>query len=155
MTSQIASEALIPNPRLSAFSPFIGTWTTVGHHEMMPGITLHGHTVFEWHEGGAFVRVRSAIDEKGIPSAIALIGSDDAVEQFTMLYFDERGVSRQFEVSIAGRVLRWSRTAPGFSQRFVLTMDVSGDTLVGVSSLSKDDATWEQDMELTYARDRA
>jgi hypothetical protein len=47
MTRQLASEALIPNPRLSAFKPFIGTWTTVGHHSMMPGITLHGRTTFE------------------------------------------------------------------------------------------------------------
>ena len=26
----IAHEASIPNPKLAAFTPFIGTWTTVG-----------------------------------------------------------------------------------------------------------------------------
>jgi hypothetical protein len=138
MTSQVASEAMIPNPRLSAFKPLIGTWTTVGHHSMMRGITLHGRTAFEWHEGGAFLRIRSEIEEEGIPSAIALIGSDDSVTMLTMLYFDERAVARRFEVTMVDGTLRWWRTAPGFSQRYVLTVDPDGDTLHGVSSLSKD-----------------
>jgi hypothetical protein len=148
----LASEALIPNPRLAAFEPFVGTWATVGSHSMMPGITLHGRTVFEWHEGGAFLCVRSEIEEPGIPSAIALIGSDDESQTYTMLYFDERTVSRRFEVAIEGAVVRWWRTAPGFSQRYELTVASDGDTLRGVSSLSKDDATWEQDLELSYTR---
>jgi len=152
MVSQLASEAMIPNPRLAAFTPFIGEWTTVGHHSMIEGVTLHGRTVFEWHEGGGFVRVRSEIEEPGIPSGIVLIGSDDGAETFTMLYFDERAVSRRYEVAVDGAVVRWWRTAPGFSQRYELTMSADGDTLRGVSSLSKDDATWEQDLELSYTR---
>lgn len=149
--SELANEARIPNPRLAAFKPFIGTWKTVGHHSMMPGITLHGRTSFEFHEGGAFVCIRTEIDEPRVPSAIFLIGSDDGAEALSMLYFDERPVTRRYEAVIEGKTLRWSRTAPGFSQRYVLTI-TDGDTLHGVSSLSKDDATWEQDMELSYAR---
>lgn len=148
----MASEAMISNPRLSEFNPFIGTWTTVGHHSMMPGITLHGRTSFEWHEGGGFLCVRSEIEEEGIPSAIALIGSDDVAGVLTMLYFDERAVSRRFEVSTGDGTVRWWRNAPGFSQRYVLTVGPGGDTLHGVSSLSKDDVTWEQDLELSYTR---
>lgn len=75
MTSRLASEAMIPNPRLAAFEPFIGTWTTIGGHSMIPGVTLHGRTAFEWHEGGAFVRVSSEIDEPKIPIATAIIGA--------------------------------------------------------------------------------
>jgi hypothetical protein len=150
--SQPAEEAMIPNPRLAAFKQLIGEWTTVGRHSMMPGITLHGRTVFEWHEGGAFLCVRSEIEEAGIPSAVALIGSDDNAESLTMLYFDERAVSRRFEVAIDGAELRWWRTAPGFSQRFVLTIAPDADSLRGVSALSRDDTTWDQDLELSYAR---
>jgi hypothetical protein len=72
MLSQLASEAMIRNPRLAAFKPLIGVWTTVGRHSMIPGITLHGQTAFEWHEGGAFLRMRSEIEEPGIPSAMSL-----------------------------------------------------------------------------------
>jgi hypothetical protein len=145
---------MIPNPRLAAFEPLIGVWTTVGRHSMMPGITLHGQAAFEWHEGGAFLRMRSEIEEPGIPSAIAIIGSDDQADVFTMLYFDERAVSRRYEVAMDGAVLRWSRTAPGFSQRYVLTVAPDGNTMRGVSELSKDDATWDRDLELSYTRVR-
>jgi hypothetical protein len=150
--SQLAREAMIPNPRLAALGPLVGEWTTVGHHAMMPGVTLHGRTSVAWHEGGAFLCVRSEIDEPGIPSAVALIGSDDAGDALTMLYFDERAVSRRFEVAVDGTGVRWWRTAPGFSQRYVLTVGPGGDTLHGVSSLSRDDHTWEQDLELRYTR---
>ena len=98
--------------------------------------------------------MRSEIDEEGIPSAISLIGSDDNADVYTMLYFDERAVTRRFEVTVGDGTLRWWRNAPGFSQRYVLIVAPEGDTLHGVSSLSKDDATWEQDLELTYTRAR-
>jgi hypothetical protein len=150
--TQFASAAMIPNPRLAAFGPLIGEWTTVGRHTMMPGVKLHGRTVFDWHEGGAFLRMRSEVEQPGIPTGIALIGSDDAIEAFSMLYFDERAVSRRFEVAKDGDVLRWWRTAPGFSQRFALTAAPDGNMLHGVSALSKDNVTWDQDLELTYTR---
>lgn len=152
MTPQLATEAIIPNPRLAVFKPFLGTWTTVGHHSMMPGITLNGRASFEWHEGGAFLCVRTDVQEEGIPSAIALIGTDDDDTTFRMMYFDERKVSRQFEVTVDDKTLRWARNAPGFSQRYVLTISNDGNTMHGVSSLSKDDKTWEQDLEMEYTR---
>jgi hypothetical protein len=152
MAPTLGNEAMIPNPRLAVLDPLIGEWATVGSHSMMPGITLRGRTVFEWHEGGAFLRVRTEIDEPGIPSSISLIGSDDAADTFTMLYFDERAISRRFEVAMEGAELRWWRTAPRFSQRFVLTVAPDGESLHSVSSLSKDDVTWEQDLELSYTR---
>lgn len=132
----------------------IGTWDTVGTHSMMPGTTLHGRTSFDWLEGCAFLIVRSEIDEPGIPTGIAIIGSDDAKAELVMLYFDERGVSRMYEVSFRDNVLKWWRDAPGFSQRFTGTLTDNGETIVGVSELSRDGSTWERDLELTYARSR-
>jgi hypothetical protein len=38
--------------------------------------------------------MRSEIDEPEIPSALAVFGSDDATNEFFMLYFDERSISR-------------------------------------------------------------
>jgi len=145
-----ASAAMIPNPRLAALAPLVGEWTTAGSHAMLPGAALRGRTVFDWHEGGAFLRIRSEVDDPRIPTAVSLVGSDDATGALVMLYFDERGVSRRFDVAVEDGVVRWWRTAPGFSQRFTLAPD--GDTLRGVSALSRDDATWEQDLELTYTR---
>ena len=152
MVSRLASEAMIPNPHLAAFKPLIGAWTTVGRHSMLPGLTLHGRTTFEWHEGGAFLLMRSEIDEPGIPSGIAIIGSDDQAEVLTMLYFDERAVARRYEVAMDDRALRWWRTAPGFSQRYVVTVSPDDKTLHGAGELSRDGATWDPDLELSYTR---
>jgi len=41
--------------------------------------------------------MRSEIDEPGIPSGVAIVGSDDATGESFMLYFDERGVSRKYD----------------------------------------------------------
>ena len=145
-------EAAIPNPALDAFSVLIGEWKTVGAHQHIPGTTLHGRTSFEWIEGGAFLIMHSDIDEPGIPTGVAIFGSDDSKEEYFMLYFDERGVSRRYDVSLRDNVLKYWRTAPEFSQRFAGTISDDGRTIVGVSELSRDDATWEKNLELTYTR---
>jgi hypothetical protein len=145
-------EASIPNPALEPFGVLIGEWTTTGSHPGIPNVTLHGRTSFEWLEGGAFLIMRSEIDEPGIPSGIAIIGSDDAVGEHFMLYFDERGVSRKYAVSLHDGVVRWWRDAPGFSQRYTGTIVDDGRTIVGKGELCKDGSTWEKDLDLTYRR---
>ena len=149
---ELAAEAMIPNPRLAALAPLIGSWTTVGAHPMMPGVTLHGRASFEWHQGGAFLLMRTAIDEPGIPSGIAIIGSDDETDELTMLYFDERSVSRRYEIAMLNNGLRWARSAHDFSQRYVLTVSADGDSIRGAGEMSKDGAAWEPDLQLTYTR---
>ena len=146
------AEASIPNPALSSWRVVLGEWATVGSHPYMPGITLHGRTVFEWLEAGAFLMMRSEIDEPGIPSGIAVIGTDDAKSEWSMLYFDERGVSRRYEASLQGNVLKWWRDDPGLSQRFSCTIVDGGRTMIGKGELSKDGAPWEPDLALTYTK---
>jgi hypothetical protein len=152
MTPQIAPEAAIPNPRLAAFAPLIGTWTTLGHHALIPNTTLHGRTSFEWLEGGAFLCMRSEIDEPRIPSGIAIIGSDDQAESCSMQYFDERGVSRRYEISMVGNVMRWWRDAPDISQRYTLTVSADGNALYANGEMSRDGGAWGPDLELMYTR---
>jgi hypothetical protein len=145
-------EANKPNPALAPLERIVGDWTTTGTHPMVPGTTFHGRTSCEWIEGGAFLMMRSEIDEPEIPTGIAIIGSDDALGTLSMLYFDERGVSRRYEVSMIGDVLRWWRDAPGFAQRMTCTISVDGRTMSAKGELSRDDRTWEGDLELTYTR---
>ena len=96
--------------------------------------------------------MHSEIDEEGIPSGIAIFGSDDATGEYFMLYFDERNVSRKYEVSFHDNILKWWRNAPGFSQRYTWTIANSGQTIIGKGELSKDGTTWEKDLELTFTR---
>lgn len=154
MTHDIGHEATIPNPKLRRFSALVGQWTTEGTHPMVPGTTFHGRTSFEWTLGGAFLLMRSEIDEPEIPSALAVIGSDDATGAYYMLYFDERGVSRKYDVSLDGDTLRWWRDAAGFSQRFTGTLSSDGRVIVGSGELSRDGQHREADLALTYTRAR-
>jgi hypothetical protein len=146
------SKASIPNPALAPFGVLVGSWTTEGTHPYVPDVTLHGRTSFEWLEGGAFLMMRSEIDDPRFPAGIAIIGSDDAIGEHFMLYFDERGVSRKQQISLRGDVLRWWRDSPDFSQRFTATIVDGGRTIVGKGEMSKDGSTWEGDLDLTYRR---
>ena len=154
MAENSRHEAAIPNPALEPFSVLVGEWNTIGTHRLIPNTTLHGHTSFAWLEGGAFLIMHSEIEEPGIPSGIAVFGSDDVNGEYFMLYFDERGVSRKFEVTLRDNILKFWRNSPGFSQRFTGTFTDEGHTLIGVSELSEDDSTWKRDLELTYTRVR-
>jgi hypothetical protein len=145
-------EAAIPNPALEPFSVLVGEWNTIGAHRLLPNMTLHGHASFEWLQGGAFLIMHWEVEEEGIPSAIAIFGSDNATGEYFMLYFDERGVSRKYEMSLRDNVWQYWRNAPGFSQRFTGTFADEGRTIIGVAELSKDGSTWEQDLQLTYTR---
>jgi len=148
----IGREAVIPNPALQPFSILLGEWKTVGTHPQVPNVAFHGRARFEWFESGAFMIMHTEIDEPQIPSGLAIFGTDDATGQCFMLYFGERTVSRKYEVALRDNVLRWWRTAPGFSQRYTATVSEDGRTIVGKGELSKDGATWEGDLELTYSR---
>ena len=152
MTDLATNEAAKANPSLSPLSVLVGTWNTIGTHPLVPGTTFHGRTSFAWMEGGAFLIMHSRIDEPEIPSGIAVFGSDDATGELSMLYFDERGVSRRYEVSLRDNVWRWWRNDPGFSQRFTGTIAADGRTIVSRGEMSRDGAEWEPDLELKYTR---
>jgi hypothetical protein len=152
MMKLIGSEAQKTNPSLKPFEPLIGEWRTTGTHPLVPGKTFHGRASFSWIEGGAFLIWRSEIDEPGIPSGTAILGSDDAEGTFSMLYFDERGVSRKYGVTISGDVMTWSRDDPKFRQRMTLTIDADGTRIVSKGEMSREGKPWEGDLGLTYER---
>ena len=96
--------------------------------------------------------MRSEIDEPEIPSAVAVIGSDDAAGTFTMIYFDERDISRRYTVELAHLEVRWRRDEAGFAQRMVLTISADGTRLDARGTMSHDGGPWEDDLRLTYQR---
>jgi hypothetical protein len=152
MTPPIGRRARRPNPALAPLAPLLGEWRTTGTHPLLPGTTFHGRTSFAWHEGGAFVLMRSEIDEPEVPDGMALIGSDDAAGTFTMIYFDERGVSRRYTVEMGDGEVSWHRDEAGFAQRMVLTVAGDGHRLEGRGTMSREGGAWEDDLQLTYER---
>jgi hypothetical protein len=152
MAESAGHEAAKPNAALDPFRVLVGAWDTVGTHPLVPGTTFHGRTTFEWLEGGAFLIMRSQIDEPGIPSGIAIFGTDDTTGECSMLYFDERGVSRRYEARLRDGAWEWWRNTPEFAQRFTGTIAADGRTIVGRGEMSRDGGGWEPDLQLTYTR---
>ena len=152
MTEIFAQKAAIPNPALQHFNILIGNWNTTGTHGLIPDTILHGRASFEWLAGGAFLLLRSEIDDPRFPSTITILGSDDSAGQIYMLTFDARGVSRKYDSSLRDNLWTWWRNAPGFFQRYKATIVDSGNTIISTGELSKDGFSWEKDLDLTYKR---
>jgi len=150
----IGAEARISNPALQALAFLIGRWRTEGTHPDVPGRVFHGRASFQWVEGGAFLIMHSEIDEAEIPSGVAIFGSDAGAERIYMLYFDERGVSRKFDVTVGAKEVTCRRDHPKFSQITRLRADSGGDLLVGSGRRSENGAAWQDDLSLTYTRVR-
>ncbi|HUS28378.1 MAG TPA: hypothetical protein VMZ53_07715 [Kofleriaceae bacterium] len=145
-----ANRALIPNPALQPLKFLVGEWTLRGSHPAVPGVTLHGHSSVVWLDGGAFLRMESAIDDKRFPNGIAIIGSDG--DELSMLYFDERKVSRHYRVAVTETGWRWWRDDDKLAQRFTVTLEDGGNTMAGKGEMSRDGGAWEGDLDLTYTR---
>lgn len=153
---------------LEALDRLVGTWTTEATHPAMPGTIVRGTVVIEWLEGRKFLIHRYRNEHPDFPDGISIIGNtehdrvahggDRAVDPdaagLTMHYFDSRGVFRVFACSIDEHAWRFSRMAPGFSQRFTGTFSADGDTIVGRTELCQDDVHWADDLQITYRRAR-
>jgi hypothetical protein len=135
---------------LQPFAALVGTWTIEATHVALPGAVVSGESTFEWLEGKRFLIQRSRYDHPEIPDAMAVLGVTD--DQLSMHYFDSRGVYRVYALSLSEGTWRFSRDAPGFSQRFTGTFSDDGNTITGRSELSKDGSTWADDLLITYRR---
>ena len=120
-------------------------------HPALPGTIVPGRANFEWLEGERFLIQRSQADHPDFPDSIAIVG-DTGGDGLAMHYFDSRGVHRVYGLSLAEGVMKIWRDAPGFSQRFTGTFADGGDTIAGLWQLSRDDSTWDDDLEITYRR---
>jgi hypothetical protein len=155
-------------PALDPLRRLVGTWTTEATHPALPGVVVHGTAAVEWLQGERFLIYRAANDHPDFPDSISIIGDTehDRVEEgraapppeargaLTMHYFDSRGVFRIYETTVDDRRWRLWRDAPGFSQRFTGTFSDDGATIVGRWQLSTDDVSWDDDLAITYRRDR-
>jgi hypothetical protein len=119
---------------------------------MAPGTTFRGQASFDWIEDGAFSLMRTSMEPPGVPSGVAISGTDATRGECYMLDFDERGVSRTVDVALQDNVLTWSGHAPEFAQRYTGPIQDGGPTIEAVTELSYDGSIWERDLEWTYRR---
>jgi len=143
------------NPALAALEPLIGRWRMELYGAAFlptPETRVTGSLEIEWIEEGAAVAIRQG-DAEQPPSAVWVIGRDDAREDYTALYADSRGVSRVYAMSLDGARWRIWRENPEFSQRFEAELEPGGGRIRGRWEKSTDHgATWEHDFNLDYIR---
>ncbi len=151
MNKQSEQVSRKPNPVLEHFAPLVGEWDTTGRHPLFPS-AVHGHSSFKWLEGEALLVWHFGWEQPGPPNAVSVIGGDDSLETYQVLYSDERGVSRIYETSLADGVWEFWRKSPGFSQRVTGTFSKDGNTIVGHGQLSRDGSNWEPDLDVTYTK---
>lgn len=144
---------LPPQPinSLRQFERLIGEWNMLGTHPAFPS-TVSGHSSFEWLREGALLVWHFDWERGGPPCAFSVIGHDDSVEACSMLYTDERGVARIYQMSLEGGVWKMWRDSPGFSQRITGTFNEDENTITCRGELSRDGSNWEQDLGVTYTR---
>jgi len=140
------------NSALKNLDILVGEWELEGVWPHDPPRALHGQASFQWIEGGAFLLYQTQIDRPEFPGTTAIIGPDDVAETYSMLYFDSRGVSRIYEMSLEDGVWKLWRNWPGYSQRFVGRFDEDQNTITTRWEKSTNGLEWEHDFDLVYKR---
>ena len=90
----------------------------------------------------------------GPPYATWIIGRDEAEKNYRVLYYDDRQVSRVYEMSFASDSWRLWREAPNFSQRFAGEFSRDRKAITASWEMSRDGRTWEHDFNMAYTRMR-
>lgn len=142
------------NPALSELGVLIGVWRVeLTNAEFLDdGGAASGTMTVDWLDG-AFVVLRSSMDDAGPPASVSVIGRNEERDDYELLYADERGVSRIYRMSFKDHVWIQRREDPGFHQRFEGTIELGDNRIVAAWMKSHDDGTtWEHDFDLTYTR---
>jgi hypothetical protein len=140
---------LPPNPALKQLEALIGEWEV--EVPQFPG--PRGRATFEWLEDGAFLRLHTDAPDPA-PSATLIISRDESSGTYTVLHYDSRGVSRVYQMTFDGGVLKIWRQAPGFWQRFAGTISDDGESIRATWEKSPDGSGWEHDFDLIYRKVR-
>jgi hypothetical protein len=127
----------------------VGRWDV---EVLFPGKPpLRGAATGTWLEKNALLALRIHV-RGGPPKSVSVLGADDANDSLCMLYTDERGVTRRYEMTLTPRSWTLTRKAPGFSQRFLGRFDVRRRTIHGVWQTSADGRRWLHDFHMTYTK---
>jgi hypothetical protein len=138
---------------LGLLDVLVGQWTQeiTGHGDPTGAMT------FEWTLDGRYLLQRSTLPAP-FPGSLSLIEYDGASGEFRQHYFDSRGVSRVYRMTMTGSSWTLLRTEPDFSalsfaQRFVGEISDDGRAVDGRWEKSHDGGdTWELDFGLHLER---
>lgn len=140
------------NEALDRLSGLIGSWDlTMSNAFFLDSLDqkAKGGATFEWLDDALVVFRWQMHDVPG--PVVSVIGHSDPQDRYELLYHDDRGVTRIFDMEFTGD--RWTllRRDPDFHQRF--TAEVSEATISGAWEASEDEGrTWRRDFDLLFER---
>ncbi len=143
------------NPALKRLAVLAGDWEMeLSNSAFLPNPTdtVKGFASIAWAEDGAFLLMRQGDRQPSPPAAIWLMSRDEATEEYRVFYFDARGVSRIYNMSLDGSAWKMWRESPGFSQRFEGKVSRDHKTIRAHWDKSVDGSQWEHDFDITYTR---
>ncbi|HMD51825.1 MAG TPA: hypothetical protein VKG62_03865 [Solirubrobacteraceae bacterium] len=134
----------------------IGEWTM---EATFPGAgpVGGGHAVFEWILDGQYVQQRTSVPHPDAPDCVMVIGVDRAGGGYIQHYFDSRGVTRVYAMTLGDQGWTLVRDASDFSpldfsQRFSSTFSEDRRTIDGHWETRSGSSDWRRDFGLTYRR---
>jgi hypothetical protein len=142
-----------PNPALQALAILVGDWKMeLSNTSFLPSSsgTVTGQVSLEWLEQGAFLVMHMGSQPLGTPDAIWLISRDTSTPNYIVLYYDNRKVSRVYEMSFSDGTWKMWRNSPDFSQRFEGKVRDDGKTITAHWEKSTNGSSWEHDFDVTY-----
>jgi len=116
-----------------------------------------GSAAFEWTLGGRYVLQRTQVPHPDAPDVLILISVDPLSGDYTQHYFDSRGVTRVYAMTLSDSEWTLRRDRPDFSpldfsQRFVGRFSEDRRTIDGRWDVRRDTSDWQLDFGLTYRR---
>jgi hypothetical protein len=142
------------NEALKELEPLIGEWKltmTDAWFLDSRDVKVEGSATIDWL-GDAFLEMRATLGmDHGTWHWV--IGRSDAREQLVLLYHDERGVLRVFDMTFGDGEWTLTRADPDFHQRFIATLE-GRDRILGRWEASEEDfgKTWRKDFDLIFER---
>ncbi len=115
--------------------------------------TLEDIATFEWSENGNVLSLdQGEKSRKETAWATWLISRDHDLAEYTILYYDNRQVTRVYNMTFEENAWTIWRGTPGFSQRFKATISQDKNRIVGKWEKSSDGKNWSHDFDISYTR---
>ena len=143
------------NPSLKDLEVLVGNWIVeISNASFLTNLSekVQGQARFESIAEQNFMNMRMGNKAVGPPYSDCIIGRDDDLDLYVVLYTDDRKMSRIYQMGFEGRVWKQWRTAPGFSQRFEAEIAGDDDRIKGRWEKSFDGVKWEHDFDISYKR---
>ena len=118
-----------------------------------PQRKIVGNVTFKWLGGGAALVMLQRREESRQPGAWWVFGRDDTTGEYKVLYSDDRGISRIYEMSFHNNIWKMWRDTSNFSQRFEGKVSKDMKAIDARWEKSTDNRkTWEHDFNVKYER---